>query len=647
MKKVNHKILILLVLLTFLFSFTLSASATTVVQIEGYDPYENHFLYNNYYSYRNYGGEEVNYYTWFKVYPEMWEDVIKLAARKEGVAVLFGYQADDMANKKIQYVTTNNMSGTSKDFYSQSKILWRGSSDRASYYDWQYTNTYTNLLYTDSDINQNSNVFVSRNMLPSGILHACSETDMNPSSNWFYLERVSSDGDKRILGWNTGANGQPDTQVTKYFTSPSSTNPAYFIDNHTNIHFATVNESGDPRYIMWGWNWTSFAGGVKIYEKKGKYKSESTYSKSTESYNYMFSTTYGVFTMPSFQNGGFMSYANVLYANTSPQQALSSSVTSSTRPSEYLFYNLDANKLPDEVPRYNYSTGNEICNQFIMWVGFKGVLTDTLMERGDTTALHGDTVVKNGTTTRYIDESSKNGTTYLDSTASEKTITKDIVVKTPTSQEDVSDSILSIEKQSVVYVPADKTITIEEGAALIVASGSTLILSGTIENYGTILVQPGGQIITMQLVDNMRSAIFNMGGSLVVVRDGGMIAVKRFAAGVNRGSYRIGDAENSAFYKALDDVNSEARVVVSGLVCAHEEMALVDGTEVIINGGKILYGDLQDSIYPYLIGLDSHDITDKDFTSKVIIGKRYDTSRCYVTNAVYTLENGGEIITSK
>jgi len=643
MKKIHSKLIAILTLLAILFSLSLSASATTTITIETDNDFSATYFNQNYYAegYRNVSGDKTDYYTWYRVYPEMMDEVIKLAASSNGVAILMGFQSDSLTNKTVQFVTSNEISSKA-DFSRRNKVLWltesvnhfNGTYVRSS--SLYYRTTYTNLLFTNQSRNENCNFFVTRNVLPSFILHA--DTTNNTTS--FYLEGIGKNGSKGYVNLY-----DEDEGLFNAISYKTSSKQAFSIE--------TVDSTATtPKYVIYG----DVSTNDEIYQARYA-DDEKTYilKNSTHKSNAIEALSFAIQDADAL--GGFTSI-NYLDFNTSNStlKSLSSALVSGSQ--EAILYNMDVDKIEKHSGFWGTGgTTDSFCQTFYMWVGVKGVLNEFLLDRAGDHVTHGDSVKdSDDNTTRYIDPNYKGSSSTLGVSATTTTISSDVTVKTPTGDSSKTESVYSVPKGSIVYVPTDKKITVEEGAYLIVSGGSTLILHGTIENYGTLIVQKGGQIITLQQEDNMKSAIYNINGGSTVILDGGLVAVRRFAAGVNKGNYKLGTADNAVFYKALDSTDRESTVIVNGFLSAFVELALIDGTEVSIDGGKIVYGDLQDSIYPYILSLDANDIIDKDFTSKILIGPRTNTlngedktlkTRVYVNNITKTVANSGEIITSK
>jgi len=169
-------------------------------------------------------------------------------------------------------------------------------------------------------------------------------------------------------------------------------------------------------------------------------------------------------------------------------------------------------------------------------------------------------------------------------------------------------SIYATKSNEVLYVPADKTIKIEEGGYFIVTGNSVVILQGKIENKGTIIVQPGGVITYLQYESEWNCGIYNQGGSMLV-RDNAKVRVR----------YLTGSASGIIDESVLENYNEEgferyqlvtymirnknpgqnfaptdlkSIFMIEGTVLVTQGMLIAKGTRVTVDGGALIGGDL-------------------------------------------------------
>jgi len=322
-------------------------------------------------------------------------------------------------------------------------------------------------------------------------------------------------------------------------------------------------------------------------------------------------------------------------------------------------------------PAYSYGvTGTANCHdcysfRYTIFVGVKGVPTNILRKSLDANSTTNSKVY--GRTYAYTEaELAAKGITkdnpssstnyyykYNDSEEYTKaetkeitTLTYDLTVSGPTEANGSLNSTYTVATGTVMYVPSDKKIVIEEGASFVVAGGSLLILHGEIENYGTLIVQSGGTIMTMQRTDNIKSAIYNIGGS-VLIRDNAKVVIRRFVSGVSRGHYKLeagvgkaSDGTYSDFYKALD-TKEKSKIYVYGVLFASLELVFNTGTESVCDGGFILFGDAVSGYYFDLVTRTEEEMTAQ---YKYSIGSSNTTSRYYGTDSISCINNGKVVV---
>ena len=138
--------------------------------------------------------------------------------------------------------------------------------------------------------------------------------------------------------------------------------------------------------------------------------------------------------------------------------------------------NIDALRPETEYQFYasddSYQKASNSSEQFEIWYGVPGVTSEVQQRVNGNTTLSKDAIA-------------------ADVSTGVKLYTPDVISKGRTVS---SGSTYAVPENAVVYIPYGSTLTIEEGATMIIGRNAMIINNGRIQNDGRIIVQPGALI---------------------------------------------------------------------------------------------------------------------------------------------------------
>jgi len=611
--------------------------------------------------------ETENIYTWFRIDSlDAMETLETLGKKDGGVPILL--VATDMNASENYYLTS---SGTYKDGKVTPKINKKLLSSAMDVSDTTAFVTGKDLHYVDSFTGTGVNEFmITRNVLPTFYLHSDSTSSYKTDNKLkATLETVDSTGKRgNYLGFDITRSKIKWFMDDKEYAMVGSLFPemkSVTSDKAKTFSIHTVRYTYGNNYYMIYYDGSAYTA-IRDFTLEEFAPGIKKYVPGTFGVLYCYPilgfSTNGLTLMAAAQgkDGGYDPTLDIAYWGgyviMDPDKDNGNYATSSIA----LQYNLD--------PAYFGGTAN--CHDtysfgYSIYVGLKGISTNTLRKSLDTKSTTNSKVygrayayteaelAAKGVTKDNPSSSADYYYVYNDveeftkaETKEITTLTYDLDIAGPTEATGSLNSTYTVSTGSVLYVPSDKKIVIEEGASLVVAGGSLLILHGEIENYGTLIVQSGGTIMNMQRTDNIKSAIYNIGGS-VLIRDNAKVVVRRFVTGVSRGHYKLeagvgkaSDGTYSDFYKALD-TKEKSKIYVYGVLFASHELVFNTGTESVCDGGFILFGD---AVNKYYFDLVTRTEEEMGYDCAYSIGSSDTTSRYYGTDSISCINNGKVVV---
>jgi len=664
MKSSRKAVLVLIAIITAMAFLMVSVSGEDSVTIHD-DITTSTTLQTSIYDKMGVYEEAENVYTWYRL--GSGENAVKVLAalgrRENGVPILLVY--DNVINGETIYSTSSDFkTGDNLTAKSNKKLV---SSYKSSfvYEENSYFSSYTNLHFSDATTStEDPSFMITRSLMPTFIAHTVSKADADVTKSVdVKLEMVDNTNTK-------GSYLSFDASHRNYFISGNSLNfysyalfPEIKKTTFKDAFTFTIERVKDSKTMSGTAGYYAVYCNYKTASMNVNYMRQVTGIKNKQ---YTFNEEKGYTAYPMV----VMSPENGLsliakFADKLTTDILDPSIVKNADTALFHNYNLNYNyisgcSLTDTTSWYdNYLSSCSI------YVGIKGIPYSVLRKSvSSDTKLHGriyaytqeeltklgytsTSAPSGGSLTYYYDALDVN---MADDVREVTTLTYDLTVEGPTESQGSLNSAYTIPTGSILYVPSDKKIVIEEGASFVVEGGSAVILHGEIENHGTLIVQPGGSIITMQKTDQIKAAIYNIGGS-VLIRQNGKVLVRRFVAGVKRGHYllegkRSVDASFAAyltdFYRELD-TKEESTIIVNGFLSASDELVFNNGTEAVSDGGFILFGEPTDSYYADLVTYSQGELS---ASGAYRIGTSNTVGRAFGLTNVETVHNG-QVVSSK